>query len=340
MPSFSRLPPISDTLQFEDALEFKHIQVAAARLRGHAHRTPVITSRALDDRLGLQVFMKAENLQRTGAVKFRGGYNAVNALNGAQRAAGVVAFSSGNHAQAVALAAQLHGCRATIVMPRDAPSVKIAATRACGAEVVLYDRYTDDRAAIADALVAAGGGALIPPFDHLEVMAGQGTAALELIEDVGDLDALIVCVGGGGFLAGCSVAAQHLLPGISVFGAEPERGNDLQQSLRSGRIVHIAVPRTICDGQQTQAVGRLPFEVIRTRVAGVLTAPDSAVVEAMRFAFADAQLVLEPSGASALAALMLQSDRFRGQRVGITLSGGNIGMERFAALLSGSEAVD
>jgi threo-3-hydroxy-L-aspartate ammonia-lyase len=321
-------------------LQFTDIQAAAARLRGVAHRTPVLTSRTLDAMLGAQVFMKAENLQRMGAFKFRGGYNAVNVLSDAQRARGVVAFSSGNHAQAVALAAQLHGCHATIVMPHDAPALKLAATRGYGAEVVLYDRFKQDRVAIANALVTERDATLIPPFDHLPVMAGQGTAALELIEDAGALDALVVCAGGGGFLSGCAVAAKHLLPDIRVFGAEPERGNDMQQSLRAGRIVSIDVPRTICDGQQTQSVGVHPFEVIRALVTDVLTASDPAVVEAMRFAFERMKLVLEPSGACALAALMVHREQFRGQRVGITLSGGNVGLDRFVALISGAERVD
>ena len=321
-------------------LQFTDIQLAAARIKGVAHRTPVLTSRTLDALLGVQVVMKAENLQRMGAFKFRGGYNAVNALSDAQRGRGVVAFSSGNHAQAVALAAQLHGCRATIVMPTDAPALKLAATRGYGAEVVLYDRYTEDRAAIASALVAQRAATLIPPFDDLLVMAGQGTAALELIEDAGRLDALIVCAGGGGFLSGCAVAAKHLLPGIRVYGAEPERGNDMQQSLRAGRIVSIEVPRTICDGQQTQSVGQHPFEVIQALVTDVLTAPDPAVVEAMRFAFERMKLVLEPSGACALAALMQHRGQFKGQRVGVTLSGGNVGIDRFVALITGAETVD
>lgn len=321
-------------------LQFSEIEAAAARLKGVAHRTPVVTSRTLDAMLGATVLMKAENLQRMGAFKFRGGYNSVNVLSREQRERGVVAFSSGNHAQAVALAAQLHGCRATIVMPHDAPALKLAATRGYGAEVIVYDRYKEDRAAIAQRLTEERGAALIPPFDHLPVMAGQGTAALELIEDAGPLDALIVCAGGGGFLSGCAVAAKQLLPGIQVFGAEPERGNDLQQSLRRGEIVTIDVPRTICDGQQTQAVGRHPFEVIRAHVTDVLTVPDPVVVEAMRFAFERMKLVLEPSGACALAALMHHRARFAGRRVGVTLSGGNIGIDRFVALMSGAEAVD
>jgi threonine dehydratase len=321
-------------------LQFDAIEAAAARLKGVAHRTPVLTSRTLDTLLDAQVFLKAENLQRMGAFKFRGGYNAVNSLTDAERARGVVAFSSGNHAQAVALAAQLHGCRATIVMPHDAPSLKVAATRGYGAEVVVYDRYKEDRAAIAARLVEEQGANLIPPFDDLRVMAGQGTAALELVQDVGTLDALIVCAGGGGFLSGCAVAARHLLPGVRLFGAEPERGDDMLQSLRAGRIVSIDVPRTICDGQQTQAVGQHTFAVIRELVEDVLTVPDPVVVEAMRFAFERLKVVLEPSGACALAALMHHRERFHGLRVGVTLSGGNVGTDRFVALLTGAERVD
>jgi threo-3-hydroxy-L-aspartate ammonia-lyase len=321
-------------------LQFAEIEAAAARLKGVAHRTPVVSSRTLDELLGMQVLMKAENLQRMGAFKFRGGYNSVNVLSDEERSRGVVAFSSGNHAQAVALAARLHGCAATIVMPQDAPALKLAATRGYGAEVIVYDRYKEDRAEIAARLTRERGASLIPPYDHLPVMAGQGTAALELIEDAGPLDALIVCAGGGGFLSGCAVAAKHLLPGIAVFGAEPERGNDMQQSLRSGKLVHIDVPRTICDGQQTQSPGKHPFEVIQALVSDVLTVPDPVVVEAMRFVFERMKLVLEPSGACALAALMQHRERFRGQRVGVTLSGGNIGMDRFVALVTGAERVD
>ncbi|HET7864874.1 MAG TPA: threo-3-hydroxy-L-aspartate ammonia-lyase [Burkholderiaceae bacterium] len=321
-------------------LQFTDIEAAAARLQGVAHRTPVLRSRTLDELLGLQVFMKAENLQRMGAFKFRGAYNSVNALSAEQRSRGVVAFSSGNHAQAVALAARMHGCQATIVMPHDAPALKLAATRGYGAEVVIYDRYREDRAAIADRLVGERGATLIPPFDYLPVMAGQGTAALELLEDTGPLDALIVCAGGGGFLSGCAVAARHLAPQIRLYGAEPERGNDMQMSLQAGRIVSIEVPRTICDGQQTQAIGHHTFEVIKALVKDVLTVPDPVVVEAMRFVFERMKVVLEPSGACALAALMHHRAKFQGQRVGVTLSGGNVGVDRFVALMSGAEKVD
>jgi threonine dehydratase len=316
-------------------LSFDDVQAAARRLAGVVHRTPVLTSRTLDVELGCRVFLKAENLQRMGAFKFRGGYNAVNLLDKSERARGVVAFSSGNHAQAVALAARLHGCPAAIVMPTDAPALKVAATRGYGAEVVLYDRYTQDRAAIAGDLAERRGLALIPPYDHLAVMAGQGTAALELLEDAGTLDALFAPVGGGGLLGGCAVAARALAPGIAIYGAEPEAGDDARRSLQEGRIVRLPdVPRTICDGQQTQALGTQPFEVLRTLDAEVLAVPDGAVVEAMRFAFERLKIVLEPSGACALAALRHHRERFASRRVGVVLSGGNIDAARFAALLA------
>lgn len=316
-------------------LSFSDIELAAARLKGVAHRTPVITSRTLDSLIGARVFLKPENLQRMGAFKFRGGYNAVTSLSDAERARGVVAFSSGNHAQAVALAARLHGCAATIVMPADAPASKLEATRGYGAEVITYDRYTEDRSAIARTVVESRGAVLIPPFDSYAVMAGQGTAALELIQDVPDpLDALIVCTGGGGFVSGCAVAATHLTPGIAVYASEPEAGNDIEQSLQEGRIVSIEVPRTICDGQQTQSCGELTFGLMRRLLAGVLTVPDEDVVHLMRFLFERLKLVVEPSGANALAALYHHRARFAGQRVGVTLSGGNISADRFCALMA------
>jgi threonine dehydratase len=322
-------------------LTFADIEAAAARLNGVAHRTPVITSRTLNELLGASVYLKAENFQRMGAFKFRGGYNAVSVLTDDQRARGVVAFSSGNHAQAVALGAKLHGCAATIVMPSDAPASKLAATRGYGAEVITYDRYTEDREAVAQSVVEARGAALIPPYDHYPVMAGQGTTALELIQDVGEpLDALIVCTGGGGFVSGCSVAAQHLTPGIQVFASEPERGDDIAQSLRAGKVVKIDVPRTICDGQQTQSPGALTFPIMQERLAGVLTVPDPVVVEVMRYLFERLKLVVEPSGASALEALWHHRGQFAGKRVGITISGGNVSTERFTALMTGAEVAN
>ncbi len=315
-------------------LQFSDIQTAAARIKGVAHRTPILTSTTLNRVLGCVVFMKAENFQRMGAFKFRGGFNAINALTDAERARGVLAFSSGNHAQAVALAAQLHGCKAAILMPADAPPMKLDATRGYGAEVIIYDRYKEDRGALAKRYSEERNAVLIPPYDYLPVMAGQGTCGLEITEEVPNLDALIVCTGGGGFLSGCTIAAKAVQPNIQMFGAEPEAGNDVQQSLRSGQIVAIDVPKTICDGQQTQAVGTHPWEVIRTQVTDILTASDATVIEAMRFAFERMKVVLEPSGACALASLMANVERFKGKRIAVTLSGGNIDFGRFAQLLA------
>ena len=315
-------------------LQFTDIQSAAARIKGVAHRTPMLTSNTLNAMLGCEVFLKAENFQRMGAFKFRGGYNAINALTDAERARGVLAFSSGNHAQAVALAARLHGCTATILMPADAPAAKLNATREYGAEVITYNRYTEDRTALATRYAEERGAVLIPPYDYLPVMAGQGTCGLEIAQDVPNLDALIVCTGGGGFLSGCAIGAKGIQPNLKVFGAEPEAGNDVQQSFRTDQIVAIPVPKTICDGQQTQAVGIHPFAVIREHVTDILTTPDAAVIAAMRFAFERMKIVLEPSGACALACLLTHRDRFVGQRVAVTLSGGNIDLARFAMLLS------
>src|SRR5512147_298815 len=234
------------------AISQADVAAAAQRLAGVAHRTPVMTSRTANEMTGAELFFKCENLQRMGAFKFRGAYNALVQFGGEQRRAGVIAFSSGNHAQAIALSARLLGMPATIVMPRDAPQIKITATRGYGADVVLYDRYTEDREDIGRRLAAERGMTLIPPFDHPHVMAGQGTAALELIEEVGPLDVLLVCVGGGGLISGCAVAAKHLLPDVAVYGVEPEAGNDTQLSLQRGEIVRIDTPRTIADGAQTQ----------------------------------------------------------------------------------------
>jgi threo-3-hydroxy-L-aspartate ammonia-lyase len=315
-------------------LQFSDVTAAATRIKGHAHRTPILTSRTLNERLGCEVFMKAENFQRMGAFKFRGGFNAIASLAPDVRARGVVAFSSGNHAQAVALAARIHGIEATIVMPSDAPPLKIDATKGYGASVVLYDRYREDRAAIGARIAAEKQCSLIPPFDYLPVMAGQGTCGLEIAEEVPNLDALIVCVGGGGLLSGCTIGAKGVQENVRCYGAEPEAGNDVQQSFRKGEIVTIDVPKTICDGQQTQAVGKHPFEVIRSRVEDILTTSDDTVIEAMRFAFERMKIVLEPSGACALATLMTHRDRFKGQRVAVTLSGGNVDLQRFSALVN------
>ncbi len=317
------------------APDYAAVVRAAERIAGIAHRTPVMTSRTADERTGGRLFFKCENFQRVGAFKFRGAGNAIAALDAAQRERGVVAFSSGNHAQAIALAGRLQGAPVTVVMPRDAPIAKVEATRGYGAEVVLYDRYADDREAIGRRLAEANGLALIPPFDHPDVIAGQGTAAKELIEEAGPLDLLLVCLGGGGLLAGSALAAEALSPGCAVVGVEPEAGDDGQRSFRSGEIVRIAVPRTLADGAQTQALGHLTFPIIRRLVADVVTVPDAALVEAMRFFAERMRMVVEPTGCLAAAAAFTGAVGVRGQRVGVILSGGNIDMARFAALLGG-----
>jgi threo-3-hydroxy-L-aspartate ammonia-lyase len=315
-------------------LTFADVSAAATRLRGIAYRTPILTSRTVDKLFGCEVLMKAENFQRMGAFKFRGGYNSIASLTKEERAAGVIAFSSGNHAQAVALAATLLDTKSVIVMPKDAPPLKIEATRGYGAEVVLYDRYSEDRAAIASKLRDERGGTVIPPYDYLPVMAGQGTCGLEVALDAGRVDAFVVCAGGGGLLSGCTIAVKQLLPNCEMFGAEPEAGNDMQQSFSSGEIVSIDVPKTICDGQQTQAVGKEPFKVIQKHVTDILTAKDETVVAMMRLLFERMKIVVEPSGACALAALYENRERFAGRRVAVTLSGGNIDSARFAQLIS------
>ena len=321
------------------AIDFDDIRQAAQRLAGQAHRTPVLRSRSADAISGASLFFKCENLQRMGAFKFRGAYNALSQFTPEQRRAGAIAFSSGNHAQAVALSARLLGMPSVIVMPQDAPQAKLDATRGyqqgvAGSEVVLFDRYTEDREALCRRVAEERGMTLIPPFDHAHVMAGQGTAALELIEDAGALDALLVCVGGGGLISGCAVAAKHLLPGIAVYGVEPEAGNDTQLSLQRGEIVHIETPRTIADGAQTQSSGKLTFPVIQALVSGVLTVSDAQLVETMRFFATRMKLVVEPTGCLAAAALLQGAIALRGQRVGVIVSGGNVDLQRFCALLA------
>ncbi|RYB01965.1 threo-3-hydroxy-L-aspartate ammonia-lyase [Lichenibacterium ramalinae] len=315
---------------------YADVERAAGRIAGAAHRTPVMTSRTADALTGAELFFKCENLQRVGAFKFRGAYNAIAALDAGQRARGAVAFSSGNHAQAMALAGRLQGAPVVIVMPEDAPAAKIAATRGYGAEVVLYDRYTADREVLGRRIAEERGLALIPPYDHPEVIAGQGTAAKELIEEVGPLDLLLVCLGGGGLLAGSALAAETLAPGCRVIGVEPEAGNDGQRSFRSGAIVHIPVPRTIADGAQTQHLGQITFPIIRRLVADVVTVPDPALVDAMRFFAERMRIVVEPTGCLAAAAALSGAVEVRGRRVGVLVTGGNVDLARFAALVGGA----
>lgn len=309
------------------------IRDAAARLAGVAHRTPVVRSRTLDDLAGAEVLLKCENLQRIGAFKFRGAYNAASRLSPDQLAKGIAAYSSGNHAQAVALAARELGSSAVILVPEDTPQSKVDATRGYGAEIVTYDRYTGDRVALGEALAAERGLALIPPYEHPHVIAGQGTAALELLEDSGPVDTLVVPVGGGGLIAGSSTAAKALRPGIRVIGVEPEAGDDTQRSLEAGKRVPIPVPRTIADGQAASIPGELTFSINRELVDDIALVSDDAVREAMRFAFERLKLVLEPSGATGLAAVLSGRVATTG-RVGVLLSGGNVSPERFAELIA------
>jgi threonine dehydratase len=315
--------------------DFSDVRAAAERIRGHAHRTPVITSRTVDEELGASVFFKCENLQRMGAFKFRGAFNALSRFDERQRRAGVVAFSSGNHAQAIALSARILGIPATIVMPQDAPEAKIAATRGYGGNVVLYDRYREDREQIGRDLAQRHGMTLIPPYNHADVIAGQGTAALELFEEVGALDALFVPLGGGGLLSGSALAARELAPDCKLYGVEPATGNDAQQSFRSGSIVHIDTPQTIADGAQTQHLGDITFAIIRRDVDDVLTASDAELVDCMRFAAARMKLVFEPTGCLGFAAARRMRDALAGKRVGVIVSGGNVDLARFCALLNG-----
>ncbi|MFJ1471523.1 threo-3-hydroxy-L-aspartate ammonia-lyase [Massilia orientalis] len=308
---------------------------AASRIAGAANRTPVLTSRTVDEAFGAQVFFKCENMQRMGAFKFRGAYNALMKFSPEQRRAGVVAFSSGNHAQAIALSAKLLGIPATIVMPQDAPAAKVAATRGYGGNVVMYDRYTEDREQIGRDLAQKHGLTLIPPYDHPDVIAGQGTAAKELFEEVGPLDAFFVCLGGGGLLSGSALATRALSPSCRLYGVEPEAGNDGQQSFRSGAIVHIDTPQTIADGAQTQHLGNITFPIIRRDVDDILTATDDELVQCMRFFAERMKIVVEPTGCLGFAAARRMRDELRGKKVGILVSGGNIDLAKLSGFLAG-----
>lgn len=315
------------------------VRAAAARLSGVVHRTPVLRSRTLDRLAGTEVHLKAENFQRMGAFKFRGAYHAVSRLDPAQRAKGIAAYSSGNHAQAVALAAREFGTTAVILMPADTPASKQAATAEYGAEIVTYDRYTGDRVALGAALAAERGLALIPPYEHPHVIAGQGTAALELLDRAGELDALVAPVGGGGLMAGSATAAKGLHPAIRTIGVEPEAGDDTRQSLAAGRRVAVPVPRTIADGQAADIPGELTFSVNRRLLDEVVLVSDDEIREAMRFAFERLRIVLEPSGATGLAALLAGRIRPLPRRTGVILSGGNIDAVRFAELVGAATTV-
>ena len=317
------------------AVSFRDVEEAAGRLDGVAHRTPVLTSRTLDARVGGEVLLKAENFQRGGAFKFRGAYNKVASLSATERAAGIVAYSSGNHAQAVALAASLHGVPATILMPADTPASKMDATRGYGAEVVTYDRYTEDRVALGEQLARERGGSLVPPYDDPMVIAGQGTAAMELFEDAGPLDVLVVPVGGGGLVSGCATAASALSPSTTLVGVEPKAGDDTRQSLEAGYRVGIEVPRTIADGLQGNIPGVLTFPIVQRLVDRIVTVTDEQIVEAMVLLHDRLKIVVEPSGAVGVAALLSGAVALGSRdRVGVLVSGGNVGAARFAELLA------
>jgi threonine dehydratase len=310
------------------------VLAASERLEGVAHRTPVLSSRSLDEATGAErVLLKAENMQRAGAFKFRGAFNAVASLSAQERARGVATVSSGNHAQALSLAARLHECPAVILMPDDAPAGKVAATRAYGAETIGFDRYSQDREELLAELVEARGLVPIHPYDNLRVMAGQGTLALELLEDAGPLDVLFVCVGGGGLISGCATAVAGVSPQTRVIGVEPAAGDDFQRSLAAGERVRIEVPRTIADGQQVPMPGELTFPVVQELVSEIVTVSDEEIVAAMRFLFERMKTVAEPSGASAMAAVLAGRVDVTGMRVGVTISGGNVTAERFAELV-------
>lgn len=312
---------------------YDDVIAASMRLEGHAHRTPVLRSRTADERLGAQVFFKCENFQRMGAFKFRGAFNALSRFTAAQKQAGVITFSSGNHAQAIALSARMLGIPATILMPLDAPQAKIDATRGYGGEVIQFDRFKQDREALTRELAEQRGLTLIPPFDHPDVMAGQGTAAKELFEEVGELDHLFVCLGGGGLLSGSALSARALSPRCKVYGVEPEAGNDGQQSFRSGKIVNIPTPKTIADGAQTQHLGEYTFGVIQRDVDDIHTATDQQLVEAMRFFAERMKMVVEPTGCLGFAAAAQAAELIRGKRVGVIISGGNVDLRRFAEFM-------
>jgi threonine dehydratase len=310
------------------------VESAAARLEGVAHRTPVVTSATADRLLGASLFFKCENLQRIGAFKFRGAYNAISRLGVEQKRAGVVTFSSGNHAQAIALAGNLLSVPTTILMPSDAPVQKVEATRGYGGTIVTYDRYAQDREALGRQLAVEQGLTLIPPFDHADVIAGQGTAARELFLEVGELDILLVPVGGGGLVSGCALAASVLSPSCAVIAVEPEAGNDVQQSFRRGEIVRIDTPRTIADGAQTTAPGLVTFDIIRRLVNDVVTVNDDQLVATMKFFASRMKLLVEPTGCLAAAAALEQIVPMRGRRVGVIVSGGNVDLSRFCELVT------
>jgi len=331
-----------DLPTFDDVVEASNI------LEGIAHNTPVMTSRTLNDQLNCQAFFKCENFQRMGAFKFRGGYNALSHLTEEQRTCGVLTFSSGNHAQAIALSAQLLGCQATIIMPLDAPKLKVAATQGYGGNVVFYDRYKENRDDIARQIQQESGAVFVPPYDDKYVIAGQGTSAKELLESLvtdhniqDGLDYLFVCLGGGGLISGCALAADALSPNCKVIGVEPEAGNDAQQSLAKGEIVTIATPPTIADGAQTQYIGKLTFEIIKSKVHSIITVTDQELIDDMKFFGERMKMTVEPTGCLSIAGLrkmVRQGEIPAGSRCGVIISGGNVDLTRYCELISSASS--
>ena len=316
------------------AIRFSDIQSAAQRLSGVAHRTPIATSRTFDEQVGAQVFFKCENLQRGGAFKFRGAYNTISQLSDEHRALGVVTYSSGNHAQGVALASKLLGVQATIVMPNDAPEVKLSATRGYGAEVVLYDRVEQKREVVARRLADERGLTIVPPFDHPHIIAGQGTVALELLADVPDLDVLIVPIGGGGLISGCSLAAHALQPGLRVIGVEPETANDTYLSLQKGERVSTPQSHSIADGLLPTAPGEITFAIMQQNLEAVALVSDVELIGAVKFLLLHMKLLVEPSGAAPAAALMSgKIANAQGKKIGVVLSGGNVDPKKLTEIL-------
>jgi threonine dehydratase len=312
---------------------YEDVVDAAQRIEGIAHRTPVLTSTTANERTGASLFFKCENFQRMGAFKFRGAYNAISHFDAGQREAGVLTYSSGNHAQAIALSARLGGIHATIVMPHDAPAPKVAATKGYGGEVITYDRYKENREEIGRRLARERGMTLIPPYDHPHVIAGQGTAVKELIDETGPLDFLFVCLGGGGLLAGSALSAAALSPQCRVIGVEPEAGNDGQQSLAKGEIVHIDVPHTIADGAASTHLGNYNFPIIRRNVEQIVTVSDAQLVDTMKFFAQRMKIVVEPTGCLAAAAVLEKVVPVEGKRVGVLISGGNVDLQRLGEFL-------
>ncbi|MCG9940714.1 threo-3-hydroxy-L-aspartate ammonia-lyase [Providencia rettgeri] len=312
---------------------YQDVDAAAQRIAGFAHKTPVLTSTTANKEFGGELFFKCENFQRMGAFKFRGAFNALSLLSPEQKKAGVIAFSSGNHAQGIALAAQLLHIPATILMPNDAPAVKVAATQGYGATVIRFDRYKEDREVLCQQLATQQELTIIPPYDHPDIIAGQGTAAKELIEEVGELDALFVCLGGGGLLSGCAIATRKLSPNCQIYGVEPLAGNDAQQSFHRGEIVHIDTPKTIADGAQTQHLGNYTFAVIKNKVDDIFTVTDEQLIDRMKCYAERMKIIVEPTGCLSYAAALAHKEQFQGKRVGVIVSGGNVDIQHFAQLV-------